>query len=88
MNEQLPEPMLLGNAESADGGLPPTMKLSLPNLDRCGGRRIADSELVVCLAIPDGGCHFALLYGDTHYCCHSRRLEIAAHTRDLKRAKG
>ncbi|MBI5686044.1 MAG: hypothetical protein HZC54_13310 [Verrucomicrobia bacterium] len=59
----------------------PVMKQPLPQEAKCVGMRVLDSELVVCLANPAGGCGFSMTFGSKRFCCHRQHLKFAARAK-------
>ncbi|MCX6911262.1 MAG: hypothetical protein NTY01_24915 [Verrucomicrobia bacterium] len=59
----------------------------LPDETKCAGKQIARSDVVVCAAVANHQCEFSVSAGGSVFCYHPRRLEIAARTGGVRRAK-
>ena len=69
--------MSVGNDEHQPGPKP-TRKLPDPAV--CRARNLGNDDLFDCLISAPYECQYALHYGDSFFCRHPERKEIAART--------
>ncbi|MBI5686043.1 MAG: hypothetical protein HZC54_13305 [Verrucomicrobia bacterium] len=75
------------DAEHAAHSIRAAQRAPLPEATACAGAQVVDSYIVVCHSYLELPCEFVLPFGEVCYCGHPRRLEIAARTRELERAR-